>query len=289
MISKLIKKLLFGGNFSLQNYEKNALTCFMDTLGKKEKAILNNQLNNIELIQRFGNNLQVNIYVKEEAEKFNNISEELKVATIDMLRNNKRDNACNLVFHKGLLSSIEFRKKIEGDTFDFSYKVKEIWADLSKFNEEISSKKLLGGYLQKLNEKGNILNLKPPVKDDIRKAFIKDVGNSSDLALFLEMTDGFIINKWTFKGTQSLESVIENRSFFVVAQSEARLLFLDNRGDIVRFSFYDPVNEEILWSKPTLFEAFLEVLNYFFISTVPSLNVILNDSEMLNEASLLTV
>lgn len=261
MINKIIKKLLFGGNFSLKNHEKNVLMCFMETLNDKEKEIFNSQLNSIELIQRYGNNLQVNIYVKKEAKKFNNINEDLKVATIDVFQNDKKKNTCNLVFHQGLLSSIEFRKRFEGENLGYSYKIKDTWADLSEYQEEQSSRKSLGGYLQKLNEKEEVSNIKAPVKNDVRKAFIKDVGDSADLTLFLEITDGFTINNWVFKGTQSLESVIDNYAFLVVAQSDESLLFLNNMDSAVKFSFYDPENEEICWSKPTLLEAFFKVLN----------------------------
>ena len=256
MLVKFLKKLLFGGSFSLRDYEKKALRCFMETLGRKEKVTLGNQIENVELIQRYMGDRKVNIYLKKETERFINTGHELKVATVDMFHDNKKENVCSLVFHEGLLNSIEFSKKLGKNSSGFLYKINTVWAELSELSEEDSSNKLFVGYLQKLNGKGEVRNLKPPVEDNTREAFLKDVGNSADLHLFLEITDGFELDKLVFKGTQSLENIIEDQSFVVVALYEKGLIFLDNCDDTVKFSFYDPVNEEILWSKPTLLEAY---------------------------------
>lgn len=256
MIARLFRRLFYGGSSSLRNYEASCIDCLRTRLSAEARSILDSQLEAIELIQRFSDDKLVTFHLKkgrgEAFALFPNQSPELYVAKMDIRQNEGKAMTCELVFHRGRLSSLEFNcppRNMEPHTTDCDkLEIFENLMSSPKSSSCADEPDVQGKMLDTIRSRIAISDVIAPASQTEREEFLKrlSVIVPDDYRALLIDTNGFVAGVWRFLGTRGRNIVLPDRTYYVVAEradAQAALCFRESeRRPLV--IFYDEINDD---------------------------------------------
>lgn len=260
-------RLLYGGSSKLYEYESLCIDCFLKKQNSEIQIIIDKQIKLVDVIQRFSKDKIVTLHFlkKENVPRVENRAAELTVArvTIDEV-SNFSSFFCEIVFHDGLISSLEFNRPPKSLAVNSYHCVKVV--EFSNLNVKSSAIKQAQDFIPQLlgriSNKFEIKNILPPVSPSERDSYIFRLNTELPVD-YLELlceTDGFSVEDWQFHGTNSRRIMRDNENYQVLAENDERAICLLENNTSPQVFYLDQIKDEVTEEGENFINAFLKIL-----------------------------
>lgn len=259
-LKRLLDWALYGGTKRLKPYETACLSLLLERLPSGARAILEEQLQRFDLIQRaVGGRLMVFYFLHSSGgdrplPRLSVTGDENRVARLVVAPEGGGGTVrVDVVLHRGLLSSLQFSRdpKVLGVStlalkgIDVS---PELTDDSHVERPPQPGAEQQGPLLQRLTREACLTGIVPPAPERERERFTSDVASCvpADYLELLGETNGFCAGAWTFHGTRARRIVRADADLLVLAEDNEWALCAREDVQEPRVWLYDPIADECL-------------------------------------------
>jgi hypothetical protein len=248
----LFEGLLFGGSRKPRPHESLVLGWFVEGLGHRAGHLLLSQLEVRPLVQRFSNGKMVVFHFGTFSADllFPNQAEELNVGRAHVaVQGQRRGIACDLVAHRGRISSLEFSAPpmplLRGDA---TCQRIEWFGDLLGETARQFPVVALGPMLRRICSEFEVSGVEAQANDEEREAHLRRLSSPAptDYSDMLRETNGFSIGEWRFLGNRARRIVTLERNYQVLAESRSLAVCVGEGEQTPRVVLYDQVQDEVV-------------------------------------------
>lgn len=266
----LLRRLLYGGSRRLRAYEERCLETFSAALPPEAARILQAQLTAIDFIQRFSKDKLVVLHLNVEKKNvpvFPNQAPELYAGRLWLTAIEATHRiTCDLVTHRGRLSSLEFSEppRLLTDQQVRCERAELLQPLLQKQEGAPSPSHWVphGRFLEGLRGRVEITQVEPPVQVEQLRRFLRRVGSvvPGDYTELLSETDGFSAGGWRVLGTKTRRIIHREANYQVLAEDPQRALCAREGQEKPGVFLYDQIADEFREFPGSFVESFLKAL-----------------------------
>lgn len=265
----LFRKLLYGGEASLRGYERRCADRIAEALAADARTILAEQLATIQWTQRFSGDKLVTVRfpgdpASPDVRLFPNRTEELYAARAFLKPDSGGSLRCDLVFHRGWLSSLEFNRPPRPG-LDGPFRCdRVVWfADLMAGEPPPVAPGEGGLLLARIRAEVAVSEIESPAAPEAVARYLEwlDAGPPDDYVSLLRETNGFRVGKWRFLGTAARRVPQEDGSCVLLAEEPRRGVCLREGSTAPQVWFYDAIEDDVAPAGESFVEAFLAALS----------------------------
>lgn len=255
-MKSFLTRLLYGGTSRLRNYESFCIDSFKDRLSSEAGMLVETQIKAVDLIQRFSQDKLVVFHFLKGDESalplFPNRLPEFRVARVVIQSTSSHSEIrCDVVFHRGKLSSLEFSRPPKSlTTTTLRCERVEIFEDLMQEPSVTEKTPLTSGktkILDEIRSKLPVSDILPPVTEIELKKFLNRLSTTvpEDYVQLLHETNGFSVNGWRFYGTKARKLVQSDSNYWLIMEKGGKALCFREDTDSPIVLSYDQVNDEV--------------------------------------------
>lgn len=220
-----IKRLIFGGGGTFRDYERACLAAVAERVSVEARAILNAQLEAVEIIQRFSDDKLTAIHLAplDDRDHFHDRRSELRVAKFRLGSPGREPITGTLVVHHGRISSLEFSRSPKGP-----WKPPIAVSDVDILNdpslaradatptEGVAASETIEIAGTRFAAQDIVLPL--PLAE--RACYLNTLGTTTpdDYAELLAVTNGFKLGNWLFLGTAPRMLILPDVTYIIAAE-----------------------------------------------------------------------
>jgi hypothetical protein len=231
------------------------------------RAILEEQLAQIALVQRFADDKMVTIHFLDRQAQLpllSNRSDECRAVRMQV--RSQMDHHCSMaadvVFHGGRISSIEYSKPptclLEGAVVFESI---EILKDALHPETRPEAHSLKRSLLDRVRDQFPVRDVLAPASVDQTSKFLALLGRvPTDYAGLLRETDGFAVKDWQFYGTNA-RRLPSHGGIWLVAEASDSALCLREASEEPLVFYFDEIDDELAVKGTSFVDAFLHALS----------------------------
>jgi hypothetical protein len=263
----LLRRVMYGSN-KLRGYERSCTMAFSAHLDTGARAILEKQIETVEIIQRFSKDRMVVLHFCERnPDLFPDLSRELTAGRVKLSGGGTgRTLRCDLVFDEGRISSLEFSESpriLKGR--EVVIKDVTMYADLQQppaARVPADEAQVGGPLLERVRERYELRDVIAPATQPEIEVFLSRLGNAlpGDFRDLLLESNGFSVGEFEFRGTNARRIMGREDDYYLLAETQERALCVKERRDPGQVFLLDQIDEAETPLSGSFVDSLLEVV-----------------------------